>query len=82
MHALDSSNQNSRMNRKLLAAIAGSSAMGIGIGLHRSQFAVLGELMAANGWFANSTIGILSGISLAGYIIGCLQQSKIKSETK
>ncbi|MAR52352.1 MAG: hypothetical protein CMK50_04250 [Propionibacteriaceae bacterium] len=80
MHALDSSNQNSRMNRKLLAAIAGSSAMGIGIGLHRSQFAVLGELMAANGWFANSTIGILSGISLAGYIIGCLQQSKIKSE--
>ena len=69
------------MKRKFLAAIAGSSAMGIGIGLHRSQFAVLGELMATNGWFSNSMIGILSGISLAGFVVGCIQQKQIKRET-
>ena len=68
------------MNRKFLAAIAGSSAMGIGIGLHRSQFAVLGELMATNGWFSNSMIGLLSGISLAGFVVGCIQQKQIKKE--
>ncbi len=68
------------MKRKLLAAIAGSSAMGIGIGLHRSQFAVLGELMATNGWFPNSMIGILSGISLAGFVVGCIQQKQIKKD--
>ena len=69
------------MKRKFLAAIAGSSAMGIGIGLHRSQFAVLGELMATNGWFSNSMIGTLSGISLAGFVVGCIQQKQIKRET-
>ena len=69
------------MNRKFSAAIAGSSAMGIGIGLHRSQFAVLGELMATNGWFSNSMIGILSGISLAGFVVGCIQQKQIKRDT-
>ena len=69
------------MKRKFLAAIAGSSAMGIGIGLHRSQFAVLGELMATNGWFSNSMIGILSGISLAGFVVGCIQQKQIKRDT-
>ncbi len=68
------------MKRKILAAIAGSSAMGIGIGLHRSQFAVLGELMATNGWFSNSMIGILSGISLAGFVVGCIQQKQIKND--
>ena len=55
--------------------------MGIGIGLHRSQFAVLGELMATNGWFSNSMIGILSGISLAGFVVGCIQQKQIKRDT-
>ena len=54
--------------------------MGIGIGLHRSQFAVLGELMATNGWFSNSMIGILSGISLAGFVVGCIQQKQIKND--
>ena len=68
------------MERKLLGTLAGASALGIGIGLQRSQFAVLGEIMADKHWFANSEIGILSGLSLAGYIIGCLHQTSIKSE--
>ena len=68
------------MERKLLGTLAGASALGIGIGLQRSQFAVLGEIMADKHWFANSDIGILSGLSLAGYIIGCLHQTSIKSE--
>lgn len=70
------------MNRKLLGTLAGFSALGIGIGLQRSQFAVLGELMANQQWFANSMIGQLSGISLAGYILGCIHQTSLKDELK
>lgn len=68
------------MDRKLLGTLAGSCALGIGIGLQRSQFAVLGEIMANHRWFANSEIGYLSGLSLAGYIIGCVHQTSIKNE--
>lgn len=68
------------MDRKLLGTIAGASALGIGIGLQRSQFAVLGEIMAKHNWFPNSEIGLLSGVSLAGYILGCIHQSSIKKE--
>ena len=63
------------MDRKLLGTLAGASALGIGIGLQRSQFAVLGEIMADKHWYADSDIGILSGLSLAGYILGCLHQT-------
>jgi len=68
------------VDRKLLGTLAGSCALGIGIGLQRSQFAVLGEIMAAGRWFANSEIGVLSGLSLAGYIVGCVHQTSIKNE--
>ena len=68
------------VDRKLLGALAGSSALGIGIGLQRSQFAVLGEMMSKYNWFPDSDIGFLSGLSLAGYIVGCLHQSAIKNE--
>lgn len=68
------------MDRKLLGTLAGSCALGIGIGLQRSQFAVLGEIMADKHWYADSDIGILSGLSLAGYIVGCLHQTSIKHE--
>lgn len=68
------------MDRKLLGTLAGSCALGIGIGLQRSQFAVLGEVMAHERWFANSEIGVLSGLSLAGYIVGCVHQASIKNE--
>lgn len=68
------------MERKLLGTLAGSCALGIGIGLQRSQFAVLGEIMADKQWFVNSEIGVLSGLSLAGYIVGCLHQTSIKNE--
>lgn len=68
------------MDRKLLGTIAGSAALGIGIGLQRSQFAVLGEIMADHKWFTDTDIGLLSGLSLAGYIIGCLHQTALKNE--
>jgi predicted MFS family arabinose efflux permease len=68
------------VDRKLLGTLAGSCALGIGIGLQRSQFAVLGEVMAHERWFANSEIGVLSGLSLAGYIVGCVHQASIKNE--
>ena len=64
----------------MLGVLAGSSALGIGIGLQRSQFAVLGEMMSKYNWFPDSDIGFLSGLSLAGYIVGCLHQSSIKNE--
>ena len=71
---------NDFMDRKLLGTIAGSAALGIGIGLQRSQFAVLGEMMANQKWFTDTDIGLLSGLSLAGYIIGCLHQTALKNE--
>ena len=68
------------MDRKLLGTIAASSALGIGIGLQRTQFAVLGEIMSDNHWFQADDIGLLSGLSIGGYIIGCIHQTSIKNE--
>lgn len=68
------------MNRKVLGTLAGAAALGIGIGLQRSQFGVLGELMSEHGWFKGSMIGVLGGLSLWGYIIGCIHQGRLKNE--
>lgn len=46
--------------------------------LHRSHFAILAEIMSNNGWFSNSIIRILSGISLVGFVVSCIQQKQIK----
>ena len=68
------------MDRKLLGTVAASSALGIGIGLQRTQFAVLGEIMSDHHWFKADDIGLLSGLSIGGYILGCIHQTSIKNE--
>jgi len=63
-----------------LGVLAGACALAIGIGFQRSDFAVLGQIMANQKIITDSDIGTLAGTSLAGYIIGCIHQTKIKSE--
>jgi len=59
---------------------AATSALGIGIGLERTQFAALAELMVQSKWIATESIGLLAGFHLAGYIVGCIHQTTLKSE--
>ena len=59
-------------------AIAGSCAIGIGLGVVRFDFAILGRLMIESGLFSASSIGELSSLNLAGYILGCLHHSQLR----
>ena len=59
---------------------AATCALGIGIGLERTQFAALAELMVQSKWIATESIGLLAGFHLAGYIVGCIHQTTLKSE--
>lgn len=65
---------------KYFDVLAAICALGIGIGLERTQFAALAELMVQSKWIATESIGLLAGFHLAGYIIGCIHQTTLKSE--
>ena len=65
---------------KYFDVFAATCALGIGIGLERTQFAALAELMVQSKWIAAQGIGLLAGFHLAGYIIGCIHQTTLKSE--
>lgn len=65
---------------KYFDVLAATCALGIGIGLERTQFAALAELMVQSKWIATESIGLLAGFHLAGYIIGCIHQTTLKSE--
>lgn len=66
--------------RKYFDVFAATCALGIGIGLERTQFAALAELMVQSKWIATESIGLLAGFHLAGYIVGCIHQTTLKSE--
>ena len=59
-------------------ALAGSCAIGIGLGVVRFDFAIVGRLMIESGLFSASSIGELSSLNLAGYILGCLHHSQLR----
>lgn len=65
-------------NYRYTKAIAGSCAIGIGLGVVRFDFAVVGRLMIESGLFSASSIGELSSLNLAGYILGCLHHSQLR----
>ena len=65
---------------KYFDVFAATCALGIGIGLERTQFAALAELMVQSKWIATESIGLLAGFHLAGYIVGCIHQTTLKSE--
>lgn len=65
---------------KYFDVFAATCALGIGIGLERTQFADLAELMVQSKWIATESIGLLAGFHLAGYIVGCIHQTTLKSE--
>lgn len=65
---------------KYFDVLAAICALGIGIGLERTQFAALAELMVQSKWIATESIGLLAGFHLAGYIVGCIHQTTLKSE--
>ena len=51
---------------RLTRALAGSCAIGIGLGVVRFDFAIVGRLMIDSGLFDASAIGELSSMNLAG----------------
>lgn len=59
-------------------ALAGSCAIGIGLGVVRFDFAIVGRLMIESGLFSASSIGELSSLNLAGYILGCLHHAQLR----
>ena len=63
-----------------LGVIAASSALAIGVGLQRTELAVLGNMMVEANWITSDNIGQLVGLNLAGYLAGCVHQTMIKRE--
>ena len=65
-----------------LGVIAASSALAIGVGLQRTELAVLGNMMVEAKWITSDNIGQLVGLNLAGYLAGCLHQTRLKREAQ
>jgi len=63
-----------------LGVIAASCALAIGVGLQRTELAVLGNMMVEANWITSDNIGQLVGFNLAGYLAGCVHQTRIKRE--
>ena len=63
-----------------LGVIAASSALAIGVGLQRTELAVLGNMMVKSDWITSDNIGQLVGLNLAGYLAGCVHQTRLKRE--
>ena len=63
-----------------LGVIAASSALAIGVGLQRTELAVLGNMMVESEWITSDNIGQLVGLNLAGYLAGCVHQTRLKRE--
>ncbi len=62
-----------------LDVVAGACGIGIALGIVRFDFGILGSLMVADGWIASDGIGKLAGINMAGYLLGCIHQSKLNN---
>lgn len=69
-----------RQSYDYLGVVAASCALAIGIGLERSEFAVLGNSMVNAGWMKPENIGQLVGLNLAGYMVGAVHQARIQSD--
>ena len=69
-----------RQSYDYLGVLAASCALAIGIGLERSEFAVLGNSMVSSGWIKPENIGQLVGLNLAGYMVGAIHQARIQNE--
>ena len=51
-----------------LGVIAASCALAIGVGLQRTELAVLGNMMVEANWITSDNIGQLVGFNLAEYL--------------
>ena len=74
------STTNQESSYDYLGVIAASSALAIGVGLQRTELAVLGNMMVESDWITSDNIGQLVGLNLAGYLAGCLHQTRLKRE--
>ena len=54
-----------------LGVIAASSALAIGVGLQRTELAVLGNMMVEANWINSDNIGQLVGLNLADTLFSC-----------
>ncbi|MBE9173924.1 YbfB/YjiJ family MFS transporter [Cyanobium sp. LEGE 06143] len=62
-----------------LRIFAGACAIALSLGVVRFDFAALGRQMLESGWVDPQAIGRLAGLNLAGYVLGCLHHTRIRS---
>ena len=65
-----------------LRVIAGGCGMGIGLGLIRSDFGVLGREMVAQNWITQSDLGTLAALNMVGYLLGCVHQAQLEGKAQ
>lgn len=65
-----------------LRVLAGACGTGIGLGLIRSDFGVLGHEMVAQTWIPESDLGALAALNMVGYLLGCVHQAQLKGKAQ
>ena len=65
-----------------LRALAGACGLGIGLGLIRSDFGVIGREMVVQEWMSQSDLGELAALNMVGYLLGCVHQAQLKGKAQ
>ena len=65
-----------------LRVLAGGCGVGIGLGLIRSDFGVIGREMVVQGWIPQSDLGDLAALNMVGYVLGCVHQAQLQGKAQ
>lgn len=56
--------------------------MGIGLGLIRSDFGVIGREMVVQDWIPPADLGELAALNMVGYLLGCVHQAQLNGRAQ
>lgn len=65
-----------------LRVLAGACGLGIGLGLIRSDFGVIGREMVVQNWIPQADLGELAALNMVGYLLGCVHQAQLKGKAQ
>ena len=65
-----------------LRVLAGACGLGIGLGLIRSDFGVIGREMVVQEWVSQADLGELAALNMVGYLLGCVHQAQLKGKAQ
>ena len=63
-----------------LQIFAGACAIAISVGLIRSDFGIVAELMVKESWIQSREIGFLAALNMLGFLLGSFHQSQIRHQ--